>query len=55
MEKGIVNNIHHKIDQMHGAYAHQYEYPETESGTGENIPDEDVEDPVEGSSDSGSD
>ena len=48
MENVIVDTIQFKIDQMHGAYAHQYEYRESESGTHEKIPNEDPEDPVEG-------
>lgn len=52
MKHVIINNTQHQIYQMHRQYAHQYEYPESESGAYVNIPDEDIEDPVEGSADS---
>jgi len=45
MENVVVNNIHHSIDQMQRAYAHQYAYPESESDfdqEGDNI-DTDIE------------
>ena len=55
MDNFIVANIRFNKDQMHRAYAHQYEYPDSESGTDEDIPEENPEASAEGSPDSGSD
>jgi len=37
MENVIVDNIQHKANQLQGACAHQYEYPNSEDGGAQKI------------------